>query len=319
VVQATSAAGAVVTYQVSFYDIADPGAALFCHPASGSTFPSGSTWVQCTAEDNSRNVTSNAFQVTVTPANLAPTASWKWQVANDTLTLDATASSDDGSIVSYEWYGPDGTVFATGPTVNKPLKPNVVFSQSVGLRVTDDQGLTHSVTQAISFQAPAAVFTWKVESSTLKFDGTGSFAAAGTIVRMEWVGPDGTLVATGPTAATPLPAGVSFTGDVTLRIKDDRGMIGMTTQTVAVAAPVARFEWRIEGGQLILDASSSSDDGTIVRYEWKNATGAFVVGPAVLTATLPAGATGSKDFTLRVTDEGGLTSTVTHTVTLGRD
>ena len=67
VAPATSGSGAVVTYSV---EATDPGAlvkSLSCLPASGATFPVGTTKVECTAVDGHENKATGSFNVTVTP------------------------------------------------------------------------------------------------------------------------------------------------------------------------------------------------------------------------------------------------------------
>jgi Tol biopolymer transport system component len=65
IVNATSAAGAVVTYVVSAKDAVDSSPSIGCSPASGSTFPIGQTTVSCTATDASGNSSSGSFTVKV--------------------------------------------------------------------------------------------------------------------------------------------------------------------------------------------------------------------------------------------------------------
>ncbi|HKR64819.1 MAG TPA: HYR domain-containing protein [Thermoanaerobaculia bacterium] len=65
-VEATSPAGAVVTFpDVMAYDNVDGVLPVTCNPASGSTFPLGSTQVQCFATDAHGNTGSANFFVTV--------------------------------------------------------------------------------------------------------------------------------------------------------------------------------------------------------------------------------------------------------------
>jgi hypothetical protein len=63
--EATSAAGAVVTYSASATDIFDGGVAVSCLPASGSTFAFGATTVTCTATDSHANTQTKTFTVLV--------------------------------------------------------------------------------------------------------------------------------------------------------------------------------------------------------------------------------------------------------------
>jgi hypothetical protein len=58
--------GEVVTFTVTATDDVDPSPAVVCVPASGSTFPLGTTMVNCTATDASGNQSTCQFPVTVT-------------------------------------------------------------------------------------------------------------------------------------------------------------------------------------------------------------------------------------------------------------
>jgi hypothetical protein len=64
-VNATSPSGAVVTYSVSATDPDDAVASLSCVPASGSTFPIGTTTVTCTATDTHGNTSTATFTIHV--------------------------------------------------------------------------------------------------------------------------------------------------------------------------------------------------------------------------------------------------------------
>ena len=68
VVDATGSAGATVTYQVTATDDVDPNPAVACTPLSGSTFPIGTTTVNCTATDTAGNQASGSFAVKVDAA-----------------------------------------------------------------------------------------------------------------------------------------------------------------------------------------------------------------------------------------------------------
>jgi hypothetical protein len=64
-VDATSPAGATVTYAVSATDGANPSPSATCAPASGNVFPIGVTSVACTATDHVGNAANGSFTVTV--------------------------------------------------------------------------------------------------------------------------------------------------------------------------------------------------------------------------------------------------------------
>lgn len=65
VADATGPGGTTVSYTATATDTLDPNPVVACVPASGSTFPIGTTTVDCTATDNSGNVASGSFSVHV--------------------------------------------------------------------------------------------------------------------------------------------------------------------------------------------------------------------------------------------------------------
>lgn len=68
---ATSSAGAVVSFSASATDLVDGAVTPSCSPAPGSTFPIGTTTVECSATDGAGNTSSASFTVTV--SNSGPT------------------------------------------------------------------------------------------------------------------------------------------------------------------------------------------------------------------------------------------------------
>jgi hypothetical protein len=64
-VNATSPAGAVVTYAASAVDDRDPAPSLVCTPPSGATFKIGATTGECVARDSAGNVSKARFAVRV--------------------------------------------------------------------------------------------------------------------------------------------------------------------------------------------------------------------------------------------------------------
>ncbi|MGZ4394507.1 MAG: HYR domain-containing protein [Gaiellaceae bacterium] len=65
VVNATSPAGAVVSFAVSASDGIDPSPTAACAPGSGGVFAIGATTVSCTATDAAGNAATASFQVHV--------------------------------------------------------------------------------------------------------------------------------------------------------------------------------------------------------------------------------------------------------------
>jgi hypothetical protein len=98
--EATGPSGAAVTFTVSANDLVDGSRPVTCDHLSGSTFPLGTTTVQCTATDTHNNTAHGSFTVlvqdttpptivsiTASPSNLWPP---NHQMINVTVTVIAT-------------------------------------------------------------------------------------------------------------------------------------------------------------------------------------------------------------------------------------
>jgi hypothetical protein len=96
-VPAASPAGTAVSFTVPAFDNIDRGELpTSCSPASGATFPIGTTTVACTATDSSGNVGSGSFTVTVNaPPGQTPSLSLPGN-------LTVAATSPSGAVVTYE-------------------------------------------------------------------------------------------------------------------------------------------------------------------------------------------------------------------------
>ncbi|WP_457095391.1 HYR domain-containing protein [Lysobacter sp. P5_B9] len=124
--EATSAAGASVTFSATAIDLVYGNVAVTCAPASGSTFALGVTTVACAATDGSGNTGHAAFTVTVQDTT-APVIHYLGDVT-------ATAGSNSNATVNYTqptaWDIVDGTVPvnctpASGTTF--PVGTNTVY------------------------------------------------------------------------------------------------------------------------------------------------------------------------------------------------
>jgi hypothetical protein len=134
--EATSAAGAVVTYTATANDDTDGPVPVTCTPASGSTFPFGTTSVQCTAHDAAGNVANGSFRVTVVdttppvvtvPADITTEATGPGTV----VTFTSTATDNIDGSVGTTCTPASGSAFAVGTT-------------TVQCRATDAHGNTGS-------------------------------------------------------------------------------------------------------------------------------------------------------------------------------
>ena len=105
-VEADSSSGKVVTYSASATDLVSGTLAATCAPASGSTFPLGTTTVNCSATDGAGKTGHGSFSVTVTDTS-APT------FAGVPADRQVEANGPGGSIVNYTT--PTATDATEGP------------------------------------------------------------------------------------------------------------------------------------------------------------------------------------------------------------
>ncbi len=104
VAEATSPAGATVTFQPTANDIVDGAVKVVASPASGSTFPLGTTTVTLTATDAHQNTATSSFTVVVrdttppviTAVSASPNSIWPPNKKMVPITLAATATDAVG-------------------------------------------------------------------------------------------------------------------------------------------------------------------------------------------------------------------------------
>jgi hypothetical protein len=120
--EATGPSGAIVSYSASANDIVDGPVALTCIPPSGSTFPLGTTTVNCSATDSHGNSVTGNFNVTVqdtTPPVLALPGNITVQAtgpAGAVVNFAATASDIVDGPVPVTCTPSSGSTFPIGAT-----------------------------------------------------------------------------------------------------------------------------------------------------------------------------------------------------------
>lgn len=136
-VEATSSAGASVTYEALAFDDHDGAIPISCTPASGSTFPIGTTTVTCSAKDSRNLTTTGTFTVTITdPPDTAPALSLP-----DGITVEAT--SPEGTPVTFTALA-DDAVDGVLPVTCSPASgsPFALGMTTVTCSATNSRGLT---------------------------------------------------------------------------------------------------------------------------------------------------------------------------------
>jgi hypothetical protein len=264
----------------------------------------GAHTITLTVTDNGGATASDDVVVTVTAGNQPPAANaGQDQTVNDadgtgaeSVTLDGSGSNDpDGNIVSYVW-SEDGNQIATGvsPAVNL-----TVGAHTITLTVTDDGDVTGTdqvVVTVVANQVPTAnagqdqtvTDTDLNGSEQVTLNGSGSTDSDGTIASYVW-SEGGNQIATGVSPAVNLTVGAHT---ITLTVTDNGGATASDDVLVTVTAgnqPPAANAGQDQtlndadgtGAESVtLNGSGSSDDGTIVSYDWSEGGNSIATGVA---------------------------------------
>ena len=293
----------------------------------------GVTTIELTVTDNEGATDTDEVVVTIEePANLPPLAdAGSDQTITDaddngteSVTLDASASSDpDGNIESYSW-SVDGSEIAIGVSPTVELSVGVT---TIELTVTDNEGATDTDEVVVTIEEPAnqapvadagsdQTITDADDNGTeeVTLDASASSDPDGNIESYSW-SVDGSEIATGVSPTVELSVGVTT---IELTVTDNEGAtdtdeVGVTVEEPANQAPVAdagsdqTITDADDNGteEVTLDASASSDpDGSISSYAW-NWSGGSATGVSP-TVELSVGVT---TIELTVTDNEGATDT----------
>ncbi|HPU13002.1 MAG TPA: PKD domain-containing protein [Aeromicrobium sp.] len=160
--------------------------------------------------------------------------------------------------------------------------------------------------------APVASFTALPAGASVAFDSSASSDVDGTIASYAWTFGDGTT----STSANPTHVYAnSGTYGVSLTVTDNSGASHTVSHLVVVAvpnaAPTAQFTHQVDGLKVDFTSTSTDSDGTIAAYEWNFGDGSTSTS-ANPSHTYSTGA--PRTVTLKVTDNEGGTSTVSHLV-----
>ncbi|MHB8545246.1 MAG: Ig-like domain repeat protein [Nitrosotalea sp.] len=137
---ATGPSGAVVTFTTSATDPDDTAGPVQCNPASGSTFPIGTTTVTCTSTDTHSNTGSAQFTVTVTQITTTTTLASSQNPSTFGQSVTITAAVSPNTATGTVTFTVDGTP-QTPVTVSSGQATFSSSSLSVG---------SHSITAAYS-------------------------------------------------------------------------------------------------------------------------------------------------------------------------
>ncbi len=296
--------GTIATWDWNFGDGAS-GSGEFPDHTYGAA---GTYTVTLTVTDNDAMTASCSTTATINPGQLDPPecnadGPYSGNVGSP-VSFDGSGSSDpDGFVAGFSWNFGDGET-GSGGLVQHTYTGAGTYT--VTLTVTDNDDQMASCTSTATINGPPlcdadGTYSGQVNQDIV-FDGSGSTDPDGVIASYLWVFGDGaTAGGVSPTHAYATSG--SFT--VTLCVTDDGGLESCCATSANVAEdppPVCMAGGPYAGfpnTDIALDASGSSDNGSIVAYAWEFGDGATGTGEMV---THSYAATGTFTVTLCVTD-----------------
>ncbi len=288
--EATSASGAVVTYETFANDIVDGAVAVTCDKASGATFALGTTTVTCSATDTRGNKGTGSFTVIVKDTT-APTLK-----LDAGKTVEATGTS--GAAVSYAASASDAVDGTVTPICDKVSGATFALGTTiVTCSATDKAG------NAASGSFDIVVVDTTAPVLSVKDVTAEATSSTGAVVSYTATAKD---LVDGDRAVTCTPAsGSTFKlGDtkVTCSTSDTRGNQASADFTVTVQDTTAPA--LAKPADIALTATSAS--GAVATYA---PTGTDLVDGTVAAVCTPASgstfALGTTQVSCTVTDKAG--------------
>ena len=296
--------------------------------------------------DNNGAYGRDTMQVTVNPANIAPTANagpnQNITLPNNSVSVSGSGSDPDGTIVSYQWSQ------ISGPAQFTILSPNqaqttinnlVQGTYQFQLTITDNSGATGSdvvviTVNATANQSPVAnagsnqSITLPVNTVTLSGSGTDS---DGTVISYQWTkvsGPSQYSIASPTQAQTTINNLVQGIYQFQLTVTDNSGSTGIDIVIITVNAapnqpPVvdagADQNITLPNNSVTLTGTANDPDGNIVSYLWSKISGpaqSNIVSVSQIQTVVNNLVQGVYQFQLSVTDNSGATTTDFVTITV---
>jgi large repetitive protein len=173
--QAGSADGVAVTYVATSSDDLSGKSVAHCTPQSGSTFPVGSTTVDCTATDGGGNTTSGSFTVTVTQTESNQLA------LPPPVTVEAT--SDEGAVVRYPGSAGSSAVSCTPQSGSQlPLGVTTVSCRSGGASGTFQVSIVDTTPPQVSVPTDVSATATSPRGAAVSYAVAARDSVDGTIV-----------------------------------------------------------------------------------------------------------------------------------------
>ncbi len=266
----TDADGSVTGWSWNF---GDGNTSTARHPSH--TYAAAGTYtVTLTVTDNLGATNSTSQSVTVSAANVGPTADFTFSCAGPLCGFDDESTPGDTRIVSVAWEMGDGTL-------SNLTSPNHTYAAAgtynVRVTATDADGDSHSRTRAVTVAASSSNTP---PSANLRYTANGSLNYSftdisgdpgGSIASRMWDFGDGTTSTQRTPSRTFAAPG---TYRVTLRATDNQGVHNWQSVEIVVTAgdtnqpPFASFTFP-NTGLTVNFSNFSTDDGSIAASYWE--------------------------------------------------
>ncbi|MDH5020870.1 PKD domain-containing protein [Halobacterium rubrum] len=253
---------------------------------------------------------------------------------NETVTLDASNTTDDDGVVEYQWDTTgDGEVDRTTEESTVTTSYADVGERTVSVTAVDTQNATDTATSTVTVaedRPPTASLTAPEEpvvGESVAFDASGSSDDFG-VAEYQWDfdgdgAVDATTAADQPTATYSFDATGNYTANVT--VVDDGGNTANASAALTVVEPNSPPTAALSvpssatvDESVTFDASNSSDDDAVVEYRWRvtdeNETAVLNETTTGPSTTYSFDDAGTYDVSLVVTDDAGATDEATASI-----
>jgi PKD repeat protein len=254
--QSTDSDGSVTAWS---WDFGDGNTSTAQNPSH--TYAAAGTYtVSLTVTDDDDATDNISKSVTVTAANVPPTADFSFSTTDLTADFTDQSTDSDGTIASWSWNFGDGN---TSTSQNPSHTYASAGTYSVSLTVTDNDGATDNISKNVTVTAanvpPTAAFTYSANLLAVTFTDQ-STDSDGTISSWSWDFGDGNT-STSQNPSHTYAADGAYT--VSLTVTDNDGATDNTSQQVTVTGG--------GGGGEVPDycpSYSASDSMSIIKVEF---------------------------------------------------
>ncbi len=312
--EATGPGGAAVSWTIAATDNVDPNPTISCDHASGSSFPVGTTPVDCTATDSAGNVSSPHASFSVTVTDTTPPVL--------TVPGDQNVETEDpgGAAVTYSVSASDIVSGSITPSCNHASGDTFpVGTTAVHCTATDGAGKSSSgdfnVTVALVDHTPPALSGYG--DKAVEANGpAGSVVNFPTPTAVDAVdGPIG-AVNCSPGSGSTFPLGVTV---VTCSATDTHGNTGQATFNVAVNDTTPPTIFLPTAASIVATSATgipSSDPAAQAYFRAARAVDMIDANPAVTYEAATFLAVGPNPVTFHARDASGNEAVRTTTLTV---